>query len=62
MAFFHIDEFENEYPDKRFTYPVILLKDKNGLTEFVSNREINKIENVQDLIKVLTERSIDYFE
>jgi hypothetical protein len=62
MAFFHIDEFENEYPDKKFAYPVILLKDKNGLTELVSSTEINTIENFSDLIKVLIERSIDDFE
>ena len=62
MAFYHIDEFEHEYPDKKFTYPIILLKDNIGLTEFISSAEINTIENTEDLIKVLAERSINYFE
>ena len=62
MNFFHIEEFEKEYPDKRFSYPIILLKNNNRLTEFVSSTEINTIETVDGLTKILTERSINYFE
>ena len=62
MTFYHIDELEKEYPDKRFAYPVILIKENNDLTEFISKAEINEIKNAEDLIKVLTERLINYFE
>ena len=62
IAFFHIDEFEKEYPDAKLVYPVIILKNNNGLTEFISSAEINKFETAEDLIMILTERSINYFE
>jgi hypothetical protein len=62
MVFYHIDQFEKEYPDAKFVYPVILQKANTDLTEFLSSAEISTIENVEDLIKVITEKSINYFE
>jgi len=62
MVFYHIDEFENEYPHAKFVYPVILQKANTGLTEFLSNTKINTIENIKDLVKILTEKSVNYFK
>ena len=62
MTFYHIDEFEQEYPNTKFVYPIILQKGNDGLTEFLSSDEISTIENVEDLIKIITEKSINYFE
>lgn len=56
MSFYHIDEFKQRYPNKLFSYPIILLKGDNDLQEFLSSEEINKIKTVEELIKIINKK------
>lgn len=57
MIFYYIDAFEHEYSNQKFTYPVVLIKINDRLTELLSDTEINTIETVEGLIEILTERA-----
>ena len=50
LVFYHIDEFEKQFPRERFQYPVILLQNNNKLTEWISKDELEKIVTTKALI------------
>ena len=56
MAFYHIDEFEKEFPNHQFEYPIILKQTDSDLDIFIDKDELNKITNVESLIEVLDSR------
>lgn len=53
MVFYHKDEFENVFPKETFQYPVILQEKNNHFLEFISNKSIRSIEEIEDLIKLI---------
>ena len=53
LEFLHRDEFEEKYNEKR-EYPIILKSnDENRLDELISKDELNKMNNVDELIQKL---------
>jgi len=59
MEFHHIDEFEQHYKSKfghQFTYPIVLIQEHSDLQVFISTEEIEKIEGVDDLMKLVEAR------
>ena len=58
MMFMHIDEFENEYKNQAYTYPIILSETKNSLNIFLSTKEINKIDSVEGLVLAINENGL----
>ena len=59
MIFYHIDEFEQEYSNREFIYPVVLIKNNQRLTELITHSQINSIEKTEDLIEILTQKTSD---
>ncbi len=59
MEFLHKDEFERQYASKfgyKFTFPVILSAEKNGLQLLVSTEELNGLVKLEELIALLQNR------
>ncbi|ACB49651.1 hypothetical protein cce_0300 [Crocosphaera subtropica ATCC 51142] len=53
LEFLHKDEFEQKYKQAR-DYPIILMSNKkNELYELINKHELNKMEDVQELIQNL---------
>jgi len=59
MMFFHIDEFEKEYPNLQFEYPVILKQTNSDLNIFINKEELDKTENIEYLIQILEDKFTD---
>ena len=53
IEFVHKDEFESKYKMK-LEYPIIL-ENENEIKEIISNTEISKFKNIEELIKKLNE-------
>lgn len=56
MAFLHKDEFSKQYASKfghKFAFPIVLAETNLGLEVFVSTEELNQLEKVEDLIKLI---------
>ena len=53
MIFYHKDEFEQEFPNQKFTYPVVLLKNNDNLSELLSSEELNTMKSAEALISKL---------
>lgn len=53
MMFYHLNEFEMQFPEKRFDYPVVLKEYKGELQVVMSAQEINEIKSVDELISHL---------
>jgi len=56
MTFYHIDEFEKEFPNQQFEFPIILKQTNSDLNIFIDKEELNRITNVESLIEVLDNR------
>lgn len=59
MEFLHKDEFLNQYNDlikKPISFPVILKFEKKQLQVFCGTSELNKVNNVQELMAIIEER------
>ena len=56
LKFLYSDNFENEFPAEKTSYPVVYLKSNNGITRLISSNEINTIENMQGLIQLIKDR------
>ncbi|WP_353779748.1 GTPase [Winogradskyella sp. 3972H.M.0a.05] len=50
MEFYHIDEFEAQYPDANFKFPIILKEELGKLTTVVSSEDFKDIEDIEALI------------
>jgi len=60
MEFLHKDEFAKTYASKfgyKFTFPIVLHASEKGLEVFVKTEELDKLENSEELIQLITERS-----
>lgn len=60
MEFLHKDEFAKTYASKfgyKFTFPIVLHESEKGLEVFVKTEELDKLENSEELIQLITERS-----
>jgi len=59
LNFLHKDEFEKAYSSKfgyKFTFPIVLGETNHGLAVFVKSEELDRLENVEDLINLIKER------
>ena len=59
MTFFHINEFEKEYPNQQFEYPIILKQTDSDLNIFINKEELDKTENIEYLIRILDDKLTD---
>ncbi len=57
FEFLHSDQFEAKYPNKTFSYPIILNRNKNSLDIFLSKDEINSLSSVEELIFTIESKS-----
>ncbi|HVC35969.1 MAG TPA: GTPase [Candidatus Dormibacteraeota bacterium] len=55
-TFIHKDEFTKEYPGENMSFPVILIKDENSLTELIKSSEFDQITDIAGLISLLNKR------
>ncbi len=55
FRFLHSDEFEDEYPDRPFTYPIILKEEEGDLEALLCAEAINECDNTLDLINLVTD-------
>ncbi len=53
LEFFHKDEFEKKYREKRECPIILKVGDDNRLDEFISREDLNKMESVDELIEKL---------
>jgi len=61
MDFLHKDEFGKAYASKfghKFTFPIVLAQTKDSLEVFVKTEELDRIENSEELINLINERSL----
>ena len=58
-AFLHKDEFEESYPDYEATYPVVLLVDDGNFTKLVSDNDFKTMNDLTDLIELMSKRLAD---
>ena len=53
-VFLHGDEFHKQYPDqKQIRLPAVFTEDSSKIRLLVSHNEINKAQNIQELIKLV---------
>ena len=57
VKFLHKDEFAEQYPDREAEFPCAFLKKGDELELFISAREINRTEDLEEL-KALVSRKI----
>ncbi len=65
MEFLHKDEFLKAYRSKfshKFTFPIVLTEIENGLEVFIKTEELNELNNVEGLIRLVEGRKSCYFE
>ncbi|MBD3213186.1 MAG: hypothetical protein GF311_11315 [Candidatus Lokiarchaeota archaeon] len=61
IEFLHRDEFEEYYPEvKDAKYPSAYIEKPNGLDIFISQEEMNNVESVEELKKLVNQRLKDY--
>jgi len=56
LKYFYSDIFENEFPIEKTDYPVVYLKSKTELKKLINTNELNSIENLKELIQLVTEK------
>jgi hypothetical protein len=61
IEFLHRDEFEEYYPEvKDAKYPSAYIEKPNGLDIFISQEEMNNVESVEELKKLVNQRLKEY--
>lgn len=55
----HSDEFLEQYPSMDVKFPAALLKRGTDISLLIPQTEINKVESVEDLMKLVTEKIAD---
>ena len=55
----HRDEFLEQYPSMDVKFPGALLKRGTDISLLIPQTEINKVESVEDLMKLVTEKIED---
>lgn len=53
MRFLHSDEFEGQYPQTLYKYPVVLKLNQEELKVFLNADRINALQTVEELIQAL---------
>ncbi|WP_291403022.1 hypothetical protein [Daejeonella sp.] len=56
FKFLYSDNFENEFPREKTSYPVVYLKSNNGIKKLISSNEINTIGNIQGFMQLIKDR------
>jgi hypothetical protein len=59
MEFLHIDEFQKRYASKfgyKYTFPIVLWEDEGEMGIFIATDELERIQNEEDLVKLVEER------
>lgn len=56
MEFFHIDEFEKQFQKTNYNYPIILSEENSELETFIDSDKLNQIENLESLIKIISDK------
>lgn len=59
MVFYHTDEFEAQFENHTFEYPVILKQSEKHLDVFINRKALNAIDSVDDLIHQILIRTQD---
>src|SRR5690606_10833809 len=57
MDFLHMDEFKKNYASKfgyKFTFPIVLIENKNELEVFITTERINELKSVEELMGEIT--------
>ena len=57
LQFYHIDEFEEKFPQQTFKYPIILTSEGNDLKHFMTSEDIDALKNAEDLIHAIKLRT-----
>ncbi|MEM8999720.1 MAG: GTPase [Bacteroidota bacterium] len=60
MAFLHKDEFAKKYASKfghSFSFPIVLIEGGHGLEVLISTDELNQVNTVHALIRLVKERT-----
>lgn len=53
LKFLHIDEFEDQFPNEKQDYPVILKEQETEIQPFLNSEELNEVETVDRLIQLI---------
>ncbi|UCG69140.1 MAG: hypothetical protein JSV09_15370 [Thermoplasmata archaeon] len=53
MEFLHRDEFVKKYPDEERKFPVAYIEVNSKLTRFISQGELNRVENLEELMELV---------
>ncbi|WP_340200152.1 GTPase [Ascidiimonas sp. W6] len=59
MEFLHANEFAQEYKSKfgyTFKFPIVLMRTNDDLEVFITPKELNEIQELEALIKLITRR------
>ncbi len=56
LKFLYSNNFENEFSEEITDYPVVYLKSNNELIKLINTNELNSIKNLQELIKLVTDK------
>lgn len=61
MQFLHADEFKKEYKSKfgyKFNFPIVLIKENADLQIFISDKELNELKTLGELMQLVKERLV----
>ncbi len=64
MEFLHLDEFRKQYASKfghKYLYPIVLYEDEQDLEIFISNKELESMRNLEELIRLVEKRCQELF-
>ncbi|NNK73898.1 MAG: GTPase [Flavobacteriaceae bacterium] len=53
MLFYHIDEFELQYGQQHFDYPIVLQDDSSGLRPIITDKMFDNIKSTEELIETI---------
>jgi hypothetical protein len=59
MEFLHKDEFSRKYKSKfgyKFSFPIVLVETNDRLEVFITTKELDALNNVENLIKIVQGR------
>ena len=55
VEFMHRDDFRSQY-DGSFDLPAVFVKDKEGIKEFISTTELDKMDTLKELMDLVKEK------
>lgn len=58
-TFLHKNDFEKKYPNKKISYPIILIEDNGNLEIFLDTEALNKVKELDELIEIIQKKLIN---